>query len=71
VTDGDPTLKCVECGWKGVNTNSAPGLCNEIRMAELQHVSKLSESKVGDYEKQIWQELSKPKKGELDGNSER
>ncbi len=35
VTDDDPTLKCVECGWKGVNTNSAPGLCDEIRTFEL------------------------------------
>jgi hypothetical protein len=34
VTDDDPTLKCVQCGWEGENTNNVPGLGNEITVVE-------------------------------------
>ena len=69
VSDDDPTLKCIECGWKGENVNNAPGLGEEIRMVELQDVSKMSDSEIDSYAKQIWQKLAKPKKGNDDGNS--
>jgi hypothetical protein len=71
VSDDDPTLKCIECGWKGENVNNAPGLGKEIRMAELQDISKMSDSEIDSYAKQIWQKLAKPKKGSDDGNSKR
>jgi len=71
VTDNDPTLKCVDCGWKGENVNNAPGLGKEIRIVELQDISKMKDSEIDAYAKQIWQKLANPKKGEIDGNSER
>jgi hypothetical protein len=71
VSDDDPTLKCIKCGWEGENVNNAPGLGTEIRMAELQDISKMSDSEIDSYAKQIWQKLAKPKKGIDDGNSKR
>ena len=71
VSDYDPTLKCIECGWKGVNVNNAPGLGNAIRMVELKDISKMSNSEIDSYAKQNWQKLAKPKKGSYDGNSKR
>ena len=64
VSDEDPTLKCIKCGWKGEPVNNAPGLGKEIRMVELQEVSKMSDSEIDAYAKQTWQKLAKPKKGE-------
>jgi len=71
VSDNDPTLRCIECGWEGVNVNNAPGLGKELRMAELQDISKMSDSEIDSYAKQIWQKLAKPKNGSNDGNSKR
>ena len=71
VSDDDPTLKCIECGWKGENVNNAPGLGKEIKMVELQDISKMSDSEIDSYAKQIWQKLANPKMGEIDDNSKR
>ena len=71
VSDNDPTLKCVDCGWKGDNVNNAPGLGKEIRMVELQDISKMNDVEIDSYAKQIWQKLANPKMGEIDGNSKR
>lgn len=71
VTDDNPTVKCIECGWKGQNVNNAPGLGEEIRMVELQDISKMSDSQIDYYAKQIWQKLIKPNKGSHNGNSKR
>ena len=71
VTNNDPTLKCVDCGWKGENVNNAPGLGEEIRMVKLQDISRMSDPEIDSHAKQIWQKLANPKKGEIDGNSER
>lgn len=69
VTDDDPTLRCIECGWEGENVNNAPGLGKEIRMVELQDISKMSDSEIDSYAQHIWQKLAMPKKGETDDNS--
>ena len=71
VSDNDPTLKCVDCGWKGENVNNAQGLGKEIRMVELQDISKMNDAEIDSYAKQIWQKLANPKKGEINGNSKR
>ena len=71
VSDDDPTLKCIVCGWKGENVNNAPGLGKEIRMVELQDISKMNDAEIDSYAKQIWQKLANPKKGEINGNSKR
>ena len=71
VSDNVPTLKCVDCGWKGDNVNNAPGLGREIRMVELQDISKMNDAEIDSYAKQIWQKLANPKMGEIDDNSKR
>ena len=71
VSDNDPTLKCVDCGWKGENVNNAPGLGKEIRMVELQDIAKMNDAEIDSYAKQIWQKLANPKMGEIDDNSKR
>ena len=71
VSDNDPTLKCVDCGWKGENVNNAPGLGKEIRMVELQDITKMNDAEIDSFAKQIWQKLANPKMGEIDDNSKR
>jgi len=71
VSDNDPTLKCVDCGWKGENVKNALGVGKEIRMVELQDISTMNDSEIDSYAKQIWQKLANPKKGEINGNSKR
>ena len=71
VTDNDPTLKCIECGWEGENVNNAPGLGKEIRMVELQDISKMSDSEIDSYAQQIWQKIATPEKGATDDNPKR
>ena len=71
VSDEDPALKCIECGWKGEPVKNAPGLGKEIRMVELQDVSKISNSEINSYAKQIWQTLANSKMGEIDDNPKR
>ena len=71
VTDDDPTLKCIECGWKGENINNELGLGNKVQLVELKDISKMSDSEIDSYAKQIWQKLVKPKKGSDNGNSTR
>jgi len=63
VTDDDPTLKCIECGWKGGKVNNAPDLGKEVSMVELQDISKMSDSQIDSYATQIWEKLANPKKG--------
>ena len=71
VSDNDPTLKCVDCGWKGEYVKNAPSEGKEIRMVELQDISKMNDAEIDSYAKQIWQKLANPKKGEIDDNSKR
>ncbi len=70
-TDNDPTLVCVDCGWKGVNVNNAPGLGKEIRIVELQDISIMNDAEIDSYAKLIWQKLANSKMGEIDDNSKR
>lgn len=69
ISDNDPTLECIECGWRGKDVNHIQGFSNGIDAIELQDVSKMSDIEIDTYAKQIWQKLAKPKKGSNDGNS--
>ena len=71
VTDDDPTLKCIECGWEGANINNTPDFGEEIRIVELQDISKMSDSEIDSYAQQIWQKLATQKKGATDDNPKR
>ena len=64
ISDNDPTLKCIECGWKGENVNHIQGFSKEINAVKLQDISKMSDSEIDTYAKQIWQKLAKSNKEE-------
>ena len=53
VTDNDPTLKCIECGWKGENVDHIQKLSKEISAVELQDISKMSDPEIRSYAKEI------------------
>lgn len=46
VSDNDPTLECIECGWKGENVNNTQGPSKEISMIKLQEISKMTDSQI-------------------------
>ena len=64
ISDNDPTIKCIECGWKGENVNHIQGFSKEINAVKLQDISKMSDSEIDTYAKQIWQKLAKSNKEE-------
>ena len=35
ISDNDPTLKCIHCGWKGEYVNNMPFLYMEIKVIKL------------------------------------
>jgi hypothetical protein len=58
ITDDDPTLKCIECGWKGENVNHTQKVSKAISAVELQDISKMSDTEINSYAQQIWQKLA-------------
>ena len=71
VSDNDPTLKCIECGWKGEFKKSTNDEKKVIHMVKLPDISKMTDEEIKIHAKEIWQKLAKPKKGSDDGNSKR
>jgi hypothetical protein len=71
ISDNDPTFECIDCGWKGEYVDNINPSSQILEVVELQDISKMNDSEIDSYAKQIWQKLAKPKKGSHDGNSKR
>lgn len=72
VTDNDPTLKCVECGWKGEFKNRNEDKKKVVHMVKLESTEGMSDSDIDEYAKKLWGKLSNDGKGwSDDGNSKR
>jgi len=69
VSENDPTLRCIECGWEGEYVNNMGSEKEFLQAVKLPDISKMTDEEIETYAKQIWQKLAKPKKGSDGGNS--
>lgn len=53
VSDSDPTIKCLECGWVGEYVNNMPGASRQIKVVELADISKMADKEIDTYAKRI------------------
>ncbi len=63
VTDDDPTLKCIECGWKGEFRNSKKEKKKVVHMVKLENIEDMSDSDIDEYAKKLWGKLTNNGKG--------
>lgn len=63
VSDNDPTLKCIECGWKGEFRNSNEGEKNVLHLVKIESLAGKSESEIEEYGKKLWGKLTNDGKG--------
>ena len=68
ISDNDPMVKCIECGWKGEYVDNMPGSKREIKTVELEDISKMSEEEIDAYAKRTWNLLTQENKT-LEGQS--
>jgi hypothetical protein len=62
ISDNDPTVKCIECGWKGEYVDNMPGSKREIKTVELADISKMSDKEIDAYALETWGLLAQEKK---------
>jgi hypothetical protein len=62
ISDNDPTVKCIECGWKGEYVDNMPGSKREIKTVELADISKMSDREIDAYAQKTWGLLTQEKK---------
>ena len=62
ISDNDPTVKCIECGWKGEYVDNMPGSKREIKTVKLEDISKMSEVEIEAYAKKTWDLLTQDHK---------
>jgi len=69
VSDDDPTLKCIECGWKGEFKNQIPYHEKTVHMVALKPTANMSDTELDEYAKTLWGKLTNNGNGWDDGNS--
>ena len=62
ISDNDPTVKCIDCGWKGEYVDNMPGSKREIKTVELADISKMSDKEIDAYALKTWGLLTQAKK---------
>ena len=65
ISDNDPTVKCIECGWKGEYVNNMPDTNKVIKVVELKDISKMSDEEIDAYAKETWKKITKDHKRSL------
>ena len=69
ISDNDPTLRCIDCGWEGEHRNNMPYQDKTIKVAQLKPLVNMTDAEIEDYAKQLWNKLTDGGKGSSDGNS--
>lgn len=68
LSNNDPTVRCIECGWEGEYIDSAPNRDKTIRVAELKPIADMSDAEIDEYAKVLWGKLTKTGRSGKDGN---
>ena len=62
VSDNDPTLKCIKCGWTGEFKNSNKEK-KVVHIVKLESTEGMSDSDIDEYAKKLWGKLTNDGKG--------
>lgn len=68
ISDKDPSLRCIECGWEGEYKNHMPFKDNIIRVAELKPLTDMNDVEIEAYAKELWGKLTNDGGSGKDGN---
>ena len=69
ISDNDPTLRCIECGWEGEYINNLPYEDKTIRVAELKPIADMTDVEIDEYAKVLWGKLIKDRRSGKNDNS--
>ncbi len=58
ISDNDPTVKCIDCGWKGEFIDNMNGWKRGTKFVELADISKMSDVEIRAYAKKTWSLLT-------------
>ena len=62
ISNNDPTVKCIECGWKGEYVDNMKGWKRGTKFVELEDISKMGEEEIDAYAKRTWNLLTQENK---------
>jgi len=62
ISDHDPTVICIEYGWKGEYGDNMTGSKKEIKTVELADISKMSDQEIEAYAQRTWGMLTQKNK---------
>jgi len=68
ISDNDPMVKCIECGWKGEYVDNIPDSRREIKAVEIEDISNMSEEEIDVYAKKTWGLLTQENKNSVEQN---
>jgi hypothetical protein len=69
ISDNDPTLRCIECGWEGEYVNNMPSQDRTIKVAKLKPIADMTDAEIDEYAKVLWKRLSQDEWGSKNDNS--
>jgi len=69
ISENDPTLRCVECGWEGEYVNNMPYQDRTIKVAKLKPIADMTDAEIEEYAKVLWGKLTKDERSSKDDNS--
>jgi len=69
ISDNDPTLRCVECGWEGEYRNNTPYQNRTISVVELKSTADMTDAEKDEYAKFLWEKITKDLRRGKDDNS--
>ena len=67
ISENDPTIKCIDCGWEGEYVDNINTRSQTLEVVELQDISKMSDTQIDEYSKTVWKEWAK-REGDKGGN---
>jgi hypothetical protein len=63
ISDNDPTIECIDCGWKGEYVDNINPSSQILEVVELPDMSKMSDAEIKEYAKTVWKKLAKKEGG--------
>ena len=59
ISDNDPTIRCIECGWEGEYRDNAPYQDRTIVVVELKSTADMTDAEKDEYAKFLWEKITK------------
>ena len=62
ISENDPTLRCIECGWEGEFINNTPYEDKTLKVAKLKPITDMTDAEIDEYAKVLWGKLTKDRR---------